>query len=84
MRKVRWGRIKELDLRFRPGSPGYNNYPLRLKHLHSWRTMHAVSEHGHTSVRMSGTRQAIRPSSNMPLEKKNEYIRKRLKKTEDK
>ena len=75
-RRVRWGHLHELDRRFRINSPGYQQYPNRLKHLHSWRTMHAVAG-DHMPVRMSGTRQGVRPSSDMTLLQKNKFIKKR-------
>lgn len=75
-RSVRWGHIAELDRRFRVGSPGYQGYPNRLKHLHAWRQMHAVAP-GHMPVRMYGTVKRIRPSSNLPLKLKEDFARKR-------
>jgi hypothetical protein len=68
-KSVRWGRVAELDRRFRVGSPGYKSYPNRLKHLHSWREAHALAK-THMPVRMYGTRNRIRPSSNLPLKGK--------------
>lgn len=76
LRPVRWGRVRELDRRFRVGSPGYQGYPNRLKHLHAWRQMHAVVG-GHMPVRMAGTRAKIRPSSDMPLPLKEKFCLKR-------
>ena len=70
--QVRWGHVHELDRRFRVGSPGFENYPLRLKHLHAWRQMHAVAP-GHMPVRMYGTRKRIRPSSDLPLTLKEKF-----------
>ena len=76
-KSVRWGHLHELDKRFRVGSPGYNAYPNRLKHLHSWQTMHAVAGNDHMPVRMYGTVKRIRPSSNLPLKLKNQFVEKR-------
>jgi hypothetical protein len=67
LKRNRWGNLSELDRRFRVGSPGYNAYPTRLKHLHSWRTMHALTGNDHMPVRMYGTRHQVRPSSNLRL-----------------
>lgn len=72
----RWGRVAELDGRFRIGSPGYKSYPRRLKHLASWRRMHKVAP-GHMPVRMYGTRKQIRPSSNLPLKLKESFAKSR-------
>lgn len=76
LRRVRWGHVPELDRRFRVGSPGYKTYPNRLKHLHSWRQMHAVAA-GHMSVRMYGTRKRVRPSSDLPLKLKEAFCEAR-------
>jgi len=74
--KVRWGHVCELDKRKRVGSPGYHAYPTRLKHLHAWREMHALAG-SHMPVRMSGTRKQVRPSSNMSLAQKEQFVRSR-------
>lgn len=78
---VRWGHLHELDGRFRIGSPGYRGYPLRLKHLAAWRACHLqqVSGGSHMPVRMAGTRAGIRPSSNLPLKRKEKFVLDRIK-----
>lgn len=72
LRRNRWGKVAELDGRFRIGSPGYQAYPTRLKQLSAWRRMHKVAP-GHMPVRMAGTRAAIRPSSDLPLKSKEKF-----------
>ena len=62
----RWGKVSELDGRFRVGSPGYNGYPTRLKHLAAWRSMHKITG-SHMPIRMYGTKYKVRPSSNLRL-----------------
>lgn len=74
--QVRWGHLHELDRRFRIGSAGYNAMPLRLRHLMAWRAMHAVAGN-HLPVQMSGTRQGVRPSSNLILKKKEAFVKRR-------
>ena len=75
-RRNRWGKLSEIDRRHRVGSPGYEQYPDRLKHLLAWRAMHKVAG-GHMPVRMAGTRAKIRPSSDMPIPRKEAFVRKR-------
>jgi hypothetical protein len=72
----RWGRVSELDRRLRVGSPGYLEYPRRLKHLAAWRQMHLVAP-GHMPVRMYGTRKRVRPSSDLPLALKESFAKSR-------
>lgn len=76
-KKVRWGHLYEIEKIRRIGDAEYNASPARLKHLASWRRMHAVAANGHASVQMSGTRLGVRPSSNMTIKQKNKFIRRR-------
>lgn len=76
-RKVRWGHLYEIAKIKKIGDAEYNSSPARLKHLASWRRMHAVAVHGHTSVQMAGTRIKVRPSSNMTIKQKNKFIARR-------
>ena len=63
--KVRWGRVREIKHVGRVGDANYNALPLRLKHLSAWRAMHRLAKHA--SVRGYGTRNKVRPSSNLRL-----------------
>lgn len=74
--KVRWGHIAELDRRFRIGSPGYQAYPLRLRHLAAWRADHLVAG-SHKPVHMAGVRMQRLPSSNLTLKQKEAFVRRR-------
>ena len=76
LRPVRWGHVHELDRRGRSGTSRFYQYPKRLQHLHSWRAMHKLAG-SHMPVRMSGTRQGIRPSSDMSIKQKVNFVEKR-------
>lgn len=73
LRRVRWGHVHELDGRARVGSGLYQSYPTRLKHLHCWRAGHLLTG-SHMPYRMAGTRAGIRPSSNLPLRRKEKFV----------
>lgn len=75
--QVRWGHLHELDRRLRVGSPKYKLLPLRLRHLLAWRGDHAVVGGSHTPIKMSGTARGVRPSSNLTLKLKEEFVKKR-------
>lgn len=72
----RWGFKTELDGRFRVGSPGYNAYPLRLKHLSAWYASHKLAG-SHLPVHMAGVRLSRLPSSDMTLRQKEAFVRRR-------
>lgn len=85
LRKVRWGHLHEIRhvgtiYDKRHGTPtlsgSFEGLEKRLKHLAAWRRMHMLPG-GHGSPRGFGTQQGIRPSSNLPLRKKLDYVRKR-------
>jgi hypothetical protein len=72
----RWGSLAELDGRARIGSPKYKAYPKRLQHLTAWRAMHKLAG-SHLPVQMSGTRNGVRPSSNLSLALKERFVQRR-------
>ena len=76
LRPVRWGHLHELDRRVRSGTSKFYEYPKRLQHLHAWRAMHKLAG-DHKPVQMSGTRQRVRPSSDMSIKQKVNFVEKR-------
>lgn len=62
---VRWGHLKEINRRIHVGTKAWEGYPLRLKHLTSWRAAHLQNPHTH--VQMYGTAGGVRPSSDLKL-----------------
>jgi hypothetical protein len=86
MAKRRWGRLSEIShIRVVPLGPkrnrapvAYDSLPYRLKHLASWRRMHALKEH--KVVSRYGRRRGYAPSSDLRLLLKNKFITKQSKK----
>lgn len=82
-KKVRWGRLKEIShIRIVPTAPkkqrralAFDALPYRLKHLASWRRMHALRSH--QAVSSYGRRQGYNPSSDLRLPLKIGFIKKR-------
>jgi len=81
LRVLKWGKVNEIahvsSVLKSNGKPtsGFQGLTTKLKHLASWRRQHMFG--GHTPVQMAGTRKKVRPSSNMSLKQKLEFIRKR-------
>lgn len=76
MRPTRWGRVSELDQRVRVGSSAFRAQPQRLQQLQAWRAMHAIRSHA--TIRQFARRHNAKPSSNLPLEAKVNYVLKRV------
>jgi len=83
---VRWGKLKEIShLRKVPTTPlnqrttryAFDSLPKRLKELASWRRMHKLRKH--SAIRKVARRQGVKPSSDMLLPKKIEFLSKRDK-----
>lgn len=81
---VRWGKVSEIShLRIVPTVPkklrkksyAFDLLPKRLQELASWRRMHTLRNH--PAIRKVARRQGVKPSSDMLLPKKIEFIRKR-------
>lgn len=81
---VRWGKLHEIaHLRKIPTEPfterkktyAFDLLPTRLKELASWRRMHKLRRH--LAIRKVARRQRVKPSSDMKLTRKIEFIRKR-------
>ena len=81
---VRWGKLSEIQhLRKIPTVPfdqrsktyAFDLLPSRLKHLASWRRMHSLRNH--LAIRAVARRQGVKPSSNITLPKKIEFLKKR-------
>ena len=81
LKPLRWGQVDEIKQVRRvlknDGKPtkSFQGLTTKLKHLAAWRRQHMFG--GHTPVQMAGTRKKVRPSSNMSLKQKLEFIRKR-------
>lgn len=71
---VRWGKVRELNRSVHVGTPRFKTYyPVRLRHLSSWRRAHALGSH--RSVSTWARYRGVSPSSDMPLKLKLEYCR---------
>lgn len=81
---VRWGKLSEIShLRKIPTVPfdqrkktyAFDLLPTRLKELASWRRMHKLRRH--LAIRQVARRQGVKPSSDMKLTSKINFLRKR-------
>jgi hypothetical protein len=83
-RKPRWGRLAEIaHLQKVPTIPfnmrdkvyAFDLLPTRLKHLASWRRMHKIRNH--PAIRKVARRQGVKPSSDITLPNKIQFLHKR-------
>ena len=82
-RKRRWGRLAEIEnIRVVPTIPrnkrremAFDRLPYRLRHLASWRRMHALR--AHSTIRKFGRDLGYNPSSDLNLPKKLKFVRTR-------